>query len=167
MLRVKHLLARKGRDIWSVDSDEPVLEAIQIMADRHVGALPVLREGQLVGVISERDYARKVTLLGRSSAETPVWQIMSAPVITVGPEDAVRRCMELMTERRIRHLPVVDASGVMIGMRRDMRMKFLGERYAEYDQIGFMATIRADVNVHDVGTSTAAGGIIGLETPGS
>jgi len=68
MLRVKHLLARKGRDIWSVDSDEPVLEAIQIMADRHVGALPVLREGKLVGVISERDYARKVILLGRSSA---------------------------------------------------------------------------------------------------
>ena len=116
MLRVKHLLARKGRDIWSVDSDEPVLEAIQIMADRHVGALPVLREGQLVGVISERDYARKVILLGRSSAETPVWQIMSAPVITVGPEDAVRHCMELMTERRIRHLPVVDAGGAMIGM---------------------------------------------------
>jgi CBS domain-containing protein len=93
-----------------------VLEAIQIMADRHVGALPVLREGQLAGVISERDYARKVILLGRSSAETPVWQIMSAPVITVGPEDAVRRCMELMTERRIRHLPVVDESGAMIGM---------------------------------------------------
>ncbi len=116
MLRVKHLLARKGRDIWSVDSDEPVLEAIQIMADRHVGALPVLREGQLAGVISERDYARKVILLGRSSAETPVWQIMSAPVITVGPEDAVRRCMELMTERRIRHLPVVDEGGAMIGM---------------------------------------------------
>jgi CBS domain-containing protein len=116
MLRVKHLLARKGRDIWSVDSDEPVLEAIQIMADRHVGALPVLREGQLAGVISERDYARKVILLGRSSAETPVWQIMSSPVITVGPEDAVRRCMELMTERRIRHLPVVDESGAMIAM---------------------------------------------------
>jgi len=115
-LRVKHLLARKGRDIWSVDSDEPVLEAIQIMADRHVGALPVLRDGQLVGVISERDYARKVTLLGRSSAETPVWQIMSSPVIMVGPEDAVRRCMELMTERRIRHLPVVNEQGAMIGM---------------------------------------------------
>ena len=111
MLRVKHLLARKGRDIWSVDSDEPVLEAIQIMADRHVGALPVLREGKLVG-----DYARKVILLGRSSAETPVWQIMSSPVITVGPDDAVRHCMELMTERRIRHLPVVDASGEMTGM---------------------------------------------------
>jgi CBS domain-containing protein len=116
MLRVKHLLARKGRDIWSVDSDEPVLEAIQIMADRHVGALPVLREGKLVGVISERDYARKVILLGRSSAETPVWQIMSSPVITVGTDDAVRHCMELMTARRIRHLPVVDGSGEMVGM---------------------------------------------------
>jgi CBS domain-containing protein len=116
MLRVKHLLARKGRDIWSVESDEPVLEAIQIMADRHVGALPVLREGKLVGVISERDYARKVILLGRSSAETPVWQIMSSPVITVGTDDAVRHCMELMTARRIRHLPVVDGSGEMVGM---------------------------------------------------
>ena len=116
MLRVKHLLARKGSEIWSVDSDEPVLEAIQIMADRHVGALPVLRDGKLVGVISERDYARKVILLGRSSAETPVWQIMSSPVITVGPEDGVRHCMALMTERRIRHLPVIDERGEMIGM---------------------------------------------------
>ena len=116
MLRVKHLLARKGFDIWSVDAEEPVLAAIQIMADRHVGALPVMRDGQLVGVISERDYARKVTLLGRSSAETEVWQIMSSPVVTVGPEDGVRHCMQLMTDRRIRHLPVVDGTGSMIGM---------------------------------------------------
>jgi CBS domain-containing protein len=116
MLRVKHLLARKGNDLWSVDAEEPVVEAIQIMADRHVGALPVLRDGKLVGVVSERDYARKVILLGRSSAETPVWQIMSAPVITVGAEESVRRCMEVMTERRIRHLPVVDQSGAMVGM---------------------------------------------------
>jgi len=116
MLRVKHLLARKGSDIWSVEADQPVLAAIQIMADRHVGALPVMRGGQLVGVISERDYARKVTLLGRSSAETEVWQIMSSPVVTVGPEDGVRHCMQLMTDRRIRHLPVVDGTGSMIGM---------------------------------------------------
>ena len=116
MLRVKHLLARKGNDLWSVDAEEPVVEAIQIMADRHVGALPVLRDGKLVGVVSERDYARKVILLGRSSAETPVWQIMSAPVITVDAEESVRRCMEVMTERRIRHLPVVDQSGAMVGM---------------------------------------------------
>jgi CBS domain-containing protein len=116
MLRVKHLLARKGSDIWSVDAEEPVLAAIQIMADRHVGALPVMRDGQLVGVISERDYARKVILLGRSSAETAVWQIMSSPVVTVAPEDEVRHCMQLMTDRRIRHLPVVEKTGSMVGM---------------------------------------------------
>jgi len=116
MLRVKHLLARKGNDLWSIDAEEPVLGAIQIMADRHVGALPVLRDGRLVGVVSERDYARKIILLGRSSAETPVWQIMSSPVVTVGPEERVRRCMEIMTEKRIRHLPVVGADGAMAGV---------------------------------------------------
>jgi CBS domain-containing protein len=116
MLRVKHLLARKGQDLWSVDAEEPVLAAIQVMADRHVGALPVLRDGKLVGMISERDYARKVILLGRSSAETEVWQIMSSPVVTVGPDDEVHRCMEIMTERRIRHLPVLGGSGEMVGM---------------------------------------------------
>jgi CBS domain-containing protein len=115
MLRVKHLLARKGQKVWSVDSDEPVLEAIQIMADRHVGALPVLRNDELVGVISERDYARKVVLLGRSSAETPVWQIMSSPVVTVTPEHGVKECMQLVTDRRIRHLPVIE-DGRMVGV---------------------------------------------------
>ena len=115
MLRVRHLLARKGHDVWSVDGDEPVLEAIQIMADRHVGALPVLRNDELVGVISERDYARKVILMGRSSAETPVWQIMTAPVITVTPDDTVKECMQVMTDRRIRHLPVLEG-GKMVGM---------------------------------------------------
>jgi CBS domain-containing protein len=115
MVRVKQLLARKGAEVWSIDADEPVLAAIQAMADRRVGALPVTRNGELVGIISERDYARKVILLGRSSAETPVWQIMSSPVVTVSPGDGVRACMQLMTERRIRHLPVVDG-GRMIGV---------------------------------------------------
>jgi CBS domain-containing protein len=85
------------------------------MADRHVGALPVTRGGELVGLVSERDYARKVILLGRSSAETPVWQIMSTPVVTVGPAETVKRCMEIMTEKRIRHLPVME-HGDMVGM---------------------------------------------------
>jgi CBS domain-containing protein len=115
MLRVTHLLTSKGRDLWSVDAEQPVLEAIQIMADRRIGALPVMRAGELVGVVSERDYARKVILLGRSSAETAVWQIMSSPVVTVGPGETVRHCMEIMTERRIRHLPVVEG-GVTVGM---------------------------------------------------
>jgi CBS domain-containing protein len=115
MIRVSHLLARKGTEVWSVDADEPVLGAIQIMADRHVGALPVLRDGKLVGLVSERDYARKVVLLGRSSAETFVWQIMSSPVVSVPPGESVHSCMEIMTERRIRHLPVIE-DGAMVGM---------------------------------------------------
>ncbi len=115
MVYVKQLLGRKGHVVWSVDADEPVLEAIQLMADKHVGALPVTRGGELVGVVSERDYARKVILLGRSSAETPVWQIMSAPVVTVTPDDGVRQCMQVMTEKRIRHLPVMQ-DGRMVGM---------------------------------------------------
>jgi len=115
MLRVKQLLGRKGHEVWAVDAEEPVLEAIQMMADKHVGALPVTRNGELVGVISERDYARKVILLGRSSAETPVWQIMSSPVVTVTPEDDVRQCMQIMTDMRIRHLPVLHG-GRMVGM---------------------------------------------------
>jgi CBS domain-containing protein len=116
MLRVRHLLHRKGREVWSIDADAPIVEAIRLMAERHVGALPVTRQGALVGVISERDYARKVILLGRSSADTPVSQIMSSPVISVTPEDGVRRCMEIMTERRIRHLPVLGPDQAMIGM---------------------------------------------------
>lgn len=115
MVTVRQLLGRKGEDVWSIDVEEPVLEAIQLMADKHVGALPVTRNGELVGVISERDYARKVILLGRSSAETPVWQIMSSPVVTVAPDQDVRQCMQLMTHRRIRHLPVVE-HGRMVGV---------------------------------------------------
>jgi CBS domain-containing protein len=115
MTIVSQLLAGKGEEIWTIEAEEPVLAAIQIMADRHVGALPVLRGDELVGIISERDYTRKVILLRRSSAETPVWQIMTSPVVTVTPTESVRRCMELMTERRIRHLPVTDA-GRLVGM---------------------------------------------------
>jgi len=115
MILVSHLLDRKGTDVWSVDADQPVLEAIRVMADRRVGALPVLSGGQLVGLMSERDYARKVALLGRASADTPVRQIMSTPVVTVQPSDSVQRCMEIMTEKRIRHLPVVE-DDTMIGL---------------------------------------------------
>ena len=115
MTRVKHLLARKGRDVWTVDAKQPVLEAIRIMAERRVGALPVLSAGALIGVVSERDYARKVVLLGRSSADTPVAQIMSSPAFTVTPDETVQRCMEIMTERRFRHLPVV-SEGRLVGV---------------------------------------------------
>jgi CBS domain-containing protein len=109
------LLQRKKGPVYSVDPEDPVLEAIRLMADHHVGALLVMKLGNLQGIISERDYARKVILHGRSSAETPVWQIMSSPVLTVSPAQTVQDCMHLMTEKRVRHLPVVE-DGNVIGM---------------------------------------------------
>jgi CBS domain-containing protein len=115
MTTVRQLLGEKPAALFSIAPESPVLEAIQLMADRHVGALPVLRGTELAGILSERDYARKVVLLGRSSAETPVWMIMSSPVVTVTPGDTVQRCMELMTEHRIRHLPVIE-EGAIVGM---------------------------------------------------
>ena len=115
MQTVKHLLEGKQGAVFTVEAEDPVRTAIQLMAQHHVGALPVMRGPSLAGIISERDYARKVVLMGRNSAETPVWQIMSAPVLTVGAEDTVQHCMQLMTEHRIRHLPVVEDE-VLIGM---------------------------------------------------
>jgi len=115
MITVRHLLDRKDRALFGIAPEAPVLEAVRMMADRHVGALLVMRGAELAGIVSERDYARKVVLLGRSSADTPVSQIMSSPVISVTLENSVQDCMRLMTERRIRHLPVVEAGGV-VGM---------------------------------------------------
>jgi CBS domain-containing protein len=113
MTTVRHLLDHKGRALFSIEPEEPVLEAIRMMAEHHVGALLVMRGTELAGILSERDYARKVVLLGRSSAETPVWQIMTSPVITVSPDNSVQDCMRLMTDHRIRHLPVTEDSRVM------------------------------------------------------
>jgi CBS domain-containing protein len=115
MTTVRHLLDRKGRALFSIEPEDPVLEAIRMMAERRVGALLVMRGMDLAGIVSERDYARKVVLLGRSSADTPVWQIMTSPVITVSPDNSVQDCMRLMTERHIRHLPVMDGTRV-VGM---------------------------------------------------
>ena len=115
MATVRHLLDRKGRAIFSVGPDDPVLEGIRLMAEHHVGALLVMKADQLVGIVSERDYARKVILKGRSSAETPVSQIMSSPVVTVTLNSSVQECMQLMTARHLRHLPVLDG-GKVIGM---------------------------------------------------
>lgn len=115
MAKVSDLLSGKGSQVHAIGPDEPVLAAIQMMADRSVGALLVLRDGVLAGIVSERDYARKVILRGRSSAETAVWEIMSSPVTTVAPGDSVATCMMVMTERKIRHLPVLDG-GKVIGV---------------------------------------------------
>jgi CBS domain-containing protein len=115
MLRVNYLLALKGKDVWTISPDAPVIEAVRLMAERGIGALPVVQGSELVGIVSERDYARKVILRGRSSAETPVRDIMSTPVETISPDQAVHNCMQTMTDKRIRHLPVVDR-GRLIGM---------------------------------------------------
>lgn len=133
---VRTLLADKPAAIYTVDAEDPVRTAIQLMADHHVGALPVMRGAELAGIVSERDYARKVVLLGRNSTETPVWQIMSSPVVTVGPEHTVEQCMRLITDRRIRHLPVVH-DGALVGMISigDCVRALLEEQRAEIDAL--------------------------------
>jgi CBS domain-containing protein len=113
MLTVKQLLDRKGTEVYSIEPEDPVLEAIALMAEKHIGALLVMRGAELVGIVSERDYSRKVVLLGRSSAETPVWQIMSAPVTTVAPTHTLTECMQIVTNQRVRHLPVVEQGRVL------------------------------------------------------
>jgi CBS domain-containing protein len=115
MLTTRHLLERKGSQVYSIRPEDHVINAIQLMADRHVGALLVMRGAELVGIVSERDYARKVILLGRSSAETRVSEIMSSPVTTVTPAHTVNECMKIVTEQRVRHLPVVE-QGVVLGV---------------------------------------------------
>jgi CBS domain-containing protein len=115
MQTVSQLLRGKGAQIFSVGPADSVLRAIETMATRHVGALLVMTQGNLIGIISERDYARKVILKNRSSRDTPVSEIMSSPPVTVAPTDTVHHCMELMTQRRFRHLPGVE-SGRVVGM---------------------------------------------------
>ena len=115
MTQVRQLLDRKDRAIFSVQPEAPVLEAIRAMAAHEVGALLVMQGEALRGIVSERDYARKVILKGRSSADTPVRDIMSSPVLTVSLDTSVQQCMQLMTDRHVRHLPVIDG-GRLVGM---------------------------------------------------
>jgi CBS domain-containing protein len=107
------VLRRKGGEVYSLPSQASVYEAIELMAEKGVGALLVIDGGRLVGVISERDYARKVILHGKSSQDTPVREIMTGKVVTVGPVQTVEDCMALMTSRRVRHLPVVDGERLL------------------------------------------------------
>jgi len=112
---INELLKSKGHDVWSIAPGDIVFNAIKMMADKGVGALMVMDGDKLVGVISERDYARKVILQGRSSKDTPVRDIMTTPVICARPEQTVEAGMALMTEKRIRHLPVVE-EGRLVGI---------------------------------------------------
>jgi CBS domain-containing protein len=110
---VQHLLGEKGRDVWSVSSDATVYEALEYMAEKGIGAVVVIDDGRLSGIFSERDYARKVVLMGRHSRDTKVAELMSTDVITVALTDSVMTCMTVMSERRFRHLPVVEGGDVV------------------------------------------------------
>ncbi len=112
---VGSLMRRKGGEVWSLAPSATVYDAVAMMADKRVGALLVMEKDQLLGIVSERDYARKVILQGRSSRDTPVSEIMSSPVITVTPDHSIDECMRIVTEHRFRHLPVVE-SGKVTGM---------------------------------------------------
>src|SRR6185369_15574093 len=110
---ISEILSHKNGTTWSIAPSATVFEAIQMMAEKNVGALLVLDSGKLLGIISERDYTRKVALKGKSSKETPVREIVSGNVITGTPQHTVEACMRLMTEHRVRHLPVVDGEGIL------------------------------------------------------
>jgi CBS domain-containing protein len=107
MLTVKDVLDEKGHDVWTIAPEAKVIDALKLMAEKSIGALVVMSKKQLVGIISERDYARKVILLGKSSIDTRVTDIMTASVYYVHPETLTQECMALMTKNRIRHLPVI------------------------------------------------------------
>ena len=115
MKPVSQLLKARDGTLWHARPDDTVFEALQLLAEYEVGALMVIDQGRLVGVLSERDYTRKVALQGRNSRETRVQDIMTRNVVAVGPQTRTRECMALMREKRIRHLPVVE-SGTVLGM---------------------------------------------------
>ena len=111
---IAEILNTKGHTIWSISPDTIVFDAIQLMSDKNVGALPVTDGGKLVGILTERDYTRKIALKGKSSKQTAVREIVSQPV-TVQPDHTIEECMRLMTENRVRHLPVLE-EGTLVGI---------------------------------------------------
>jgi CBS domain-containing protein len=115
MTRVRQLLAQKDARIWTVDADATVFDAIATMANKNVGSLIVMKSGKLLGIITERHYSRNVALKGKTSPTIPVREIMEKNVICVGPDTSVEECMEVMTDKRVRHLPVLD-DGEVVGI---------------------------------------------------
>lgn len=110
--QIREILNHKGNNVWTIAPDATVFEAIQMMADKNIGALLVIEGEKLIGIISERDYTRKVILKGRASKETLVRDILSGKIIFVTPDHTIEECMRLMTEHRIRHLPVLDGTRI-------------------------------------------------------
>jgi CBS domain-containing protein len=129
MTTVERLLQRKGHTVWSIPPDASVFEAVQLMADKRVGALMVVDQNELIGVISERDYAREIVLKDRASRSTPVSAIMTQRVLYVRPQQTLEECMALMTEKNLRHLPVLD-NGRLVGVisMRDVVKDLIAEK---------------------------------------
>jgi CBS domain-containing protein len=113
LIPVSSLLHHKGSAVWHVSPEATVFDAIKLMADKNIGALPVMSHGMLVGIFTERDYTRKIALMGKTSKDTRVMEVLSEGVICVSPNDSVEECMRLMTGHRIRHLPVVEGKKVL------------------------------------------------------
>jgi CBS domain-containing protein len=113
MTSVRHLLARKGAEIWSIGPEDTVFDAIKMMADKNIGSLVVIEDGRLVGIITERHYARNVVLKGRASPKTRVREIMEPNVVYVRPDHTVEQCMALMTSKMVRHLPVIESENLL------------------------------------------------------
>ncbi|MBP7657469.1 MAG: CBS domain-containing protein [Pseudoxanthomonas sp.] len=136
MRTVRQLLGSKTPEIFAVSPDASVLDAIKLMAGKGVGAVLAMQGARLCGIVSERDYARKVVLQGRSSSNTPVRDIMTAKVVTVRPDDNVDHCMQVVTEHRIRHLPVVEGDAIVgvisIG---DLVKAVIEDQKVELDQL--------------------------------
>jgi CBS domain-containing protein len=137
MKLVKHLLDIKGRNIISIEPQASVLDAIVLMADKGIGSLLVLEGGDLKGIVTERDYARKVIIKGRASDTTPVADIMTSKIITASSDKTVNQCMEMMSEKKCRHLPVVD-DGELVGMISigDLVQAIITDQQEEIDQLG-------------------------------
>lgn len=136
MKLVKHLLDRKGREIIAIAEDASVLDAIKMLADRSIGSLLVMDGDTLKGIVTERDYARKVLIKGRSSKSTQVREIMTTEVFTANTDQTVNECMTVMTEKRIRHLPVVE-NGEVIGLISigDLVQAIIADQQAEIEQL--------------------------------
>ena len=136
MRTVRQLLEAKTAEVFAIGPDAPVIDAIRLMAEKRIGAVLVMEGARLAGILSERDYARKIVLQGRSSADTPVRDIMTAQVVSVNLNDSAERCMQIMTDKRIRHLPVVEG-GEVVGVVSigDLVKAVIEDQQVELDQL--------------------------------
>ena len=136
MRNVRHLLEAKAPEVFAIGPDVPVIDAVRLMAEKCIGAVLVIEDARLVGILSERDYARKIVLQGRSSSDTAVRDIMTPDVVTVGLDDTVDQCIQVVTHRRIRHLPVV-VGGEVLGVVSigDLVKAVIEDQQVELDQL--------------------------------